>query len=171
MMTKSIVTETVRRRRQRGQSLIELGAAMIVVVPVLLLLIDLAIIAIAAGLNDTVCRDSARAAASGPPASAPVVYNQEVGSSTTPYKRALAVIKSIYATNIPAKVRDTIRVIETVQDVPPAPQGGSVSGYVLVQTTIDVYPPFLVRAIMPTGIALTCSHNVPYTYVVPNTTP
>ncbi|HEY9789983.1 MAG TPA: hypothetical protein V6D22_06275 [Candidatus Obscuribacterales bacterium] len=159
------------KRHAAGQSFIELGAAMIVLVPILLLLIDLSIIAIAAGLNDSVCRDSARAAASGPPAGTPVAYNQVLPPASEPYKRALAVVKSIYATHIPAKVRDTIQVTESVVDVPPAPQGGSVTGDVAVQTTIDVYPPFIVRAITPGGIALACRHSVAYTYVVPNTTP
>ena len=158
-------------RARRGQSFIELGVAMIVVVPILLLLIDLSIIAIAAGLNDAVCRDSARAAASGPPAGSSPEAGRIVNPSEEPYRRALAMVKRVYATTIPAKVRETLNIRESLVDVPPAPQGGAVSGRVMVQTTIDVYPPFMVKAVTPTGIALSCSHEVPFTYVIPNTSP
>lgn len=145
----------------------ELAATLIVVIPMFLVLMDLVILAIGATLNDSVCRDAARAASAGPPANHSAVMNQVLAPSTAPYQRAVAVVKNLYCTSIPAKVRDNPDVIETLNDVPPDPAGGAVQGEILVRTTVDVYPLFLVRAIAPCGVTFSACHTVPYTYVVP----
>lgn len=157
--------------RARGQGIIELVAALVCITPFILLLIDCGMLAIGAGLNDQVCKDAARAAASGPPGESIVGLNRPVGPGKIPHDRALSVIKRVYATNMPMKVRDTIVASESVRVVPPSLVGGAIDGDITVQTTMDVYPPFLVGAIVgPGGISLKSSHKVPFTYVVPNTT-
>lgn len=158
-------------KRQRGQGLAEVVAVLICVVPVVLLVIDAGMIAIGAGINDSACRDAARAAASGPP-SMLEIGQRLVGSGKSPHDRASSVVKRIYATNLPMKLRDNIETIETVIDVPPQPAGGAVDGQVSVKTTIDVYPPFLAGAVIgPKGISLKSTHIVPITYVVPSQAP
>lgn len=159
-------------RRSRGSSIIEMVAVVVMLVPFILALIDCGMIAIGVALNDSVCRDAARAAASGPPGDTTVGDNRNVGPGKNPYDRALAVVKRIYDTKLPMKVRETIKTTESVRAVPPPMVGGAVDGDVSVTTTIDVFPPFIVGAVVgPGGIPLESKHNVPFTYVVPNTTP
>jgi hypothetical protein len=158
----------VRVRSKKGQSFVELGAVLIVAVPVMLLLADCAFIIIGAATNDAVCRDVARAAASGPPGLLTEGDNRSVGIGAAPYDRAQAVLKHVWITNMPMKVRDTVEIVETITDAPPATIGGAVTGDVSVQTTIDVYPSFLVKSVVGTNtLAFSSRHTVPYTYVVP----
>jgi hypothetical protein len=163
----------IRLRRRNGQSLLELSVGLMVAVPIMLLLIDCAMIALGASTNDAVCRDAARAAASGPPGQLLASTNRTVPSVEPPNQRAVAVVKRVYQSNLPLKLRETVNVVETVNGpVPAAPLGGPVSGKVAVQTTVDVYPPFLVGAFVGSGgLVFQSRHSYPYTYVVPNTTP
>lgn len=162
----------LKRRAKAGQGAVELVGALVCLVPVALVLVDLGVVAIGAGINDAVCRDAARAAAAGPPSELTVGDNRNLGNSASPYQRAVSVIKKLYNTSVPAKVRDQIEAVETVKDVPPAPTGGAIDGEVSVITTIDVYPPFIVGKVVGDGkIALSSKHSVPITYVVPNTAP
>ena len=162
-----------RLRRSNGQSLLELSVGLTVAVPIMLLLIDCAMIALGAGTNDAVCRDAARAAASGPPGQLIASANRTVPGAEPPNQRAVAVIKRVYQSNLPMKLRETVNVVESVNGpVPAAPLGGPVSGKVAVQTTVDIYPPFLVGAYLGAGgLEFKSRHSYPYTYVVPNTTP
>lgn len=166
MLSRSTVYRTTSRRR--GASLAELAGALVVVIPIILIIVDLVIIAIGASINDSVCKDAARAAASGPPADNAKAVDRRVRSSGSPYERALKVVKSVYNTNIPAKVREKLLVTETVRDVPPPPAGGAVDGEVSVQTTVDIYPPFIIGLVVPDkAVTLKSKHIVPFTYVVP----
>lgn len=159
-------------RASHGSSIMELVCVLVLITPFILLLIDCGMIAIGVALNDSVCRDAARASASGPPGALLVGTNRAVSAGQDPYDRAVAVIKRIYQTNLPMKVRNTIIASETVRVVPPPMVGGAIDGDVNVQTTIDVYPPFLVGAIVGAGgVSFKSSHRVPFTYVVPNTAP
>ncbi|MCA9805444.1 MAG: hypothetical protein KC777_25915 [Cyanobacteria bacterium HKST-UBA02] len=158
-------------RGTNAQSLTELAAALALLVPVLLVVIDLCILGTGAALNDVVCRDAARAAASGPPSDTTLATNRDVVPGKTPYQRAIAVIERIYHSNLPVKVRDDMKIIETVRDVPPPPYQGAVDGEISVETTVDIYPPFLVGAIMgavvgDAGVAVKSKHVVPFTYTI-----
>lgn len=160
-----------KNRIKRGQGLVEVVGVLICVVPAVLLVIDLGMVAIGAGLNDQACRDAARAAASGPPSDLSKGENRQVGSGTAPYDRAVAVVKKIYSTRLPMKVREKIDAVETVRDIP-TDAGGAVDGEVSVKTTIDIFPPFLAGAVVgANGVSLNCTHTVPITYVVPNKNP
>jgi hypothetical protein len=159
--------QSAKYRNIAGQGLVEVVGVMICLVPAVLLVIDLGMIAIGAGLNDQACRDAARAAASGPPSLLTVADARAVGSGTPPHDRASAVVKKIYMTNLPMKVRDNIEAFETIRDVP-TDAGGAVDGEVSVKTTIDIFPPFVAGAIVGhNGVTLTCRHSVPITYVMP----
>ncbi|HIA50965.1 MAG TPA: hypothetical protein EYN91_02610 [Candidatus Melainabacteria bacterium] len=160
-----------RKRHREGQGLVEVVGVLICVVPAVLLVIDLGMIAIGAGLNDQACRDAARAAASGPPSDLTKGENRQVGAGTAPYDRAEAVVKKIYSTRLPMKVREKIETVETVRDIP-TDIGGAVDGEISVKTTIDIFPPFLAGAIVGNqGYTLNSTHTVPITYVVPNKNP
>lgn len=143
-------------RREKGQSLVELGTALIVVIPLLLVLLNGAFVFLGATLNDAVCRDAARAAASGPPSTiAPGV----------PRQRAKSVIKRVYQSGLPMKVRESVEIVETVKDIPPDATGGAVDGQITVGTTIDVYPIFTLLGAGP--LTLKSKHTVPITYIKP----
>lgn len=161
-----------KTRRAMAQGAVELVGALVCLTPVALALVDCGIIAAGAGINDTVCRDSTRAAASGPPSDLSTAAERTVSAGKSPYDRALSVVKRMYGTNLPAKIRNSIEVHETITDVPPPPTGGAINGEVSVKTTIDIYPPFLIGAVMGnSGVCLTSKHSVPITYVVPNSSP
>lgn len=171
-MRRNEFKRQILNRKSSGSSIIEMVAVVVLLVPFILALIDCGMIVIGVAINDSVCRDAARAAASGPPGDATVGDNRSVGPGKKPHDRAIAVIKRIYDTKLPMKVRETIKATESVRVVPPPMVGGAIDGDVSVTTTIDVYPPFVVGAIVgPGGIPLESKHNVPFTYVVPNTTP
>lgn len=172
MRLKSRTSHCKKRARRscRAQGLAELAAALVIIVPLVLLVIDCVVITIGAAINDQVCRDAARAAASGPPGSLITGINRTVPAGSPPYSRALAVVQHIWVSNIPAKVRDALILTETVSDVPPAEIGGPIEGDVSVETTVDVYPPFLLRTLVGSaGIAFHSRHDVTYTYIVVRT--
>ena len=159
-------------RVKSGQSLLELAVGLIVAVPIILTLMDCALIALGASTNDAVCRDAARAAAGGPPVELSPAVNRNAGLATPPNQRAVAVVKRLYHMNLPIKVRETVNVVETVNGpVPEVPLGGPVSGQVAVQTIVDIYPPFLLGVFAGPQVTLKSRHAFDYTYIVPNTTP
>jgi len=162
---KSICRKT---RANSGTSLVEFCAVLIITVPIILSVIDLGFIALGAQMNDTVSRDAARAAAEGPPGGTPGESNATLKSSTEPYKRAQEVVENFYCTNVPAKVREDLKLTESLTDVPPNTEGGAVDGQIAVETTVDIYPPFLIGGIAEGHkITLSARHDSPYTYVVP----
>ncbi|MBS1957614.1 MAG: hypothetical protein JST89_25730 [Cyanobacteria bacterium SZAS-4] len=160
----------VTKTRRIGQGLAELCAGLVVIVPVALTCVDLGTIALGATVNDNICRDAARAAASGPPGSPVVGSARYVSPGQPPYQRALAVVRNQTPKNLPIKVGEQIQVVETLRDVPAADVGGGIDGDVNVSTSAQIVPPFLVSAITgPNGITLNSKHVVPYTYTVPQT--
>jgi hypothetical protein len=171
-IAKRPIVNKYNPRTRNGQGIVELVTALVCLVPVGLVLIDLGVVAIGAGINDAACRDAARAAASGAPSELTLADNRTIGPDKSPYQRAQSVIKKIYATNVPAKIRQNIEAIETIKDVPAIEAGGAVDGEVSVKTTIDVYPPFIVgKVVGDGGIALSAKHIVPITYVMPAAAP
>lgn len=149
----------------KGQSLVELCASLVVCVPIILACIDASYIAMGASINDTICRDAARAAASGKPQ----VVNPSrhaIGPAQDSFLRAAAVIKAHNPSNLPIKVNEQPLVFETVRDIPPSNTGGAVDGEVEVKTTVLIMPPFLVNALLPSGVNLSSTHSIPYTYSV-----
>jgi hypothetical protein len=148
----------------RGQSLIELVSVFAVLLPVVLVLIDLGVVAIAVAVNDNVCRDAARAASSGPPGTYTRCEDREVGENDPPKRRAVTVIQMSSPKGDGMKVRDNALVTETIRN---ATAGDAVDGYMTVETIMDVSPPFLVRAIAGSQVHVKARHKFPITYVVP----
>jgi hypothetical protein len=144
---------------RNGQALIEVCTILVVIIPLLLTILDCLFVCIGASLNESICRDAARAAAAGPPAL--------IDKIATPKDRALTVIKHVYYSGLPMKVRDTIVVKENVRILPPASQGGYVDGEITVGTTIDIYPPFVLNSVGSGQVVLKSQHTVPITYAMP----
>lgn len=158
------------KRKCGAQSLVELAAGLMVFVPIILVMIDCAVIMIGVSTNEAACRDAARAASCGPPSALISGAQRSVGPSGSPYKRALSVVKNVYAAGGLVSISDNLNVKETLSDpTPQAPQGGPVIGEVSVETTAEVAPPFLVRIFVPNGTyQFKSTQNYPYTYVVPS---
>lgn len=145
--------------RTAGQSLVELATGLIILVPVILVLVDLAIIVTAVSVNDAVCRDAARVAASGDPADPTLIKN-----------RALQVIKEAYKAGGyiigPELVGDPV-ITKTKEPTPP--YGGPYEGTVSVQTKIVVKVPASIPKLTPSEVELNSRQEFPITYVMPNT--
>lgn len=147
----------------KGQSLFELCAALMIGLPLLLACIDVAYIALGASINDSICRDATRAAASARPQKIEP-SRHKVGPTQDAYLRAQAVVRTHNPSNLPIKVSEQVLVFELVRDLPPATMGGAVDGEVEVKTSVLIVPPFLLQAIVPSGIILSSTHSIPYTY-------
>lgn len=159
------------QRAKKGSSLVELSVGLMIVVPIVLTLIDCVMIVIGVSINDSVCRDAARAAASGEPAKLETCTSRPAGPGTAPYQRVLAVINSVWISNLPMKLSQEPVIKETLKDVPPQELGGAIDGEVSVQTTMHVYPPFLVGACVGDKLNFQSTHVVNFTYVVPKPKP
>ena len=81
-------------RVRSGQSLAELAAGLMILVPVFLLVFDLAVCIIADTINENVCRDAARAASAGVPA--PFTSFNGTTIPADAFQRAQAVVKHVY---------------------------------------------------------------------------
>lgn len=150
----------------------ELAAGIAVAIPVFLAVIDLGFIAMGASTNDSVCREAAEAAASGPPSTMTAPSSHALSQGQSGYDLAVSVIKVHQPTKLPAKVSEQPVVSEQLVDVPPPEQGGSIDGDVSVTTTVVIRPPFLVGAYFgPGGVSLSSKHVVPITYVIPQVAP
>ncbi len=146
--------------RKAGQSMIELCAGLIILVPIILGLVDLAFLIAAMQVNDAACRDAARAAAAGPPTEA---FQRASGvaqatNRTQGYIKGPTVTQSDVTTN-PASIAD------------PGPFGGPYQGTVRVKThvqlTMPVPIPFIPQTTQP--MEFVAQQEFPITYVKPNT--
>jgi len=167
------------RRRNSAQSTVELVTGIIIFVPIVLLFIDLALVAMASTTGDSVCREAARAAAKAPP----VVYTQTGGSvpavtysGDLSTNRAQAVIDAANTNkgSVQQYALDSIAFDQTsltfnnagTGNIPQ--QGGLWPGTVTVTTSCTVHPLSVLNVINGgQGIKLSSSQNFPFTYVVP----
>ena len=147
-------------RRARGQSLMELAVGLAVLIPVILVIFDLAMIVLAVQTNDALCREAARAAASGDP--------------NTMNQRATAVIKQ---QNLKSKgMASNYQLISLTSTASASylaslgQYGGPVNGNVTAQTQVDVKP-FVVQYAYggQSPLQFKSSQTFPFTYVFPNT--
>ncbi len=150
------------KRLRSGQSMVELVCGLFILIPLVLVLFDLAVIVIAVQVNDQTCRQAARAAASGDPASAmqraqAVVARANQQGSSMMSNYTLAAL-NFNPTTLPGDAAALV------------PFGGTVTGTVSVDTTVDVKP-FIVPYVYSGGAPLTfrSSQTYPFSYVVPNT--
>lgn len=154
-------------RRGSGQSLIELTAGFVVLVPVLLVLLDLSVIIYGVQLNDTACHNAAQAAAAGEPTEAhyraQTIVNQ-VNSRTTGQLVSHFALDGTVECKIetaPVPYRDPM----TGMTVNP---GGVITGTATVVTTVEIRP-FIVYHVYGGRLPLKFSsrQSIPIRYVVP----
>lgn len=163
----------MRISKRRGQSIVELCVGLTVLVPIVLLVFDLAVIVMAVQVNDSTCREAARVAASGNLGD--LATNSLMGSDI--YKRADAVVKR--ANTQSAGILSNFRLQSVTTNPPEASikntitalgkTGGPVTGTVTVVTTVEVRP-FLVKYAYSGGAPLVfqSGQSFPFTFVVPN---
>lgn len=133
-------------------------AGLAILIPIVLILIDIGTIVIGVTMNDSVCREAARAASIGPPNGV---------TPGEPKRRAeLVVAKHIGAGAV--KMTPTVTVTENVTSLPNAQYGGPVDGEVTIETTCNVFPPFLVSVVVgPGGVQFRARQTFPYTWIMP----
>ena len=154
------LTINSRKRRSLGQSMIELTAGLFLVVPIVLVLFDLAVIVMAVQINDSTCREAARMASKGDPLTASQRANAVVGRAN---KQGSSMLSKFAVVSCHSIV--TAADINALQ-----PFGGPVSGNVTVVTEVEVRP-FVVAIVYQGGgpMKFRYSQTYPITYVVPNT--
>lgn len=150
--------------KKRGQSLVELGAGMVVIIPIILIIFDLSVLVIAVQNNDNACREAARIAASGDPSSAQVRAEAVVTRANAAAGGLVSNLRLVSVVLTPANVATQVAALQ--------PYGGTITGTVSVCTDLDVRP-FIVQWIYAGGkpITVRSSQSFPFTYVVPNTAP
>jgi hypothetical protein len=156
---KNLGNALVLNRKRRGQSLVELVCGLLVLIPIILVLFDLAVIVLGVQLNDSTCREAARVASLGDPLTA----------ST----RAQAVIDRANASG--SSMLSNFKLVKCVSTVTAADIaalgafGGPISGSVTVDTEVDIRP-FVVAVVWNGGAPLTfrSEQTFPFTFVVPN---
>lgn len=150
-------------KRRKGQSTVELVCGLFILIPLVLVLFDLAVIVIGVQVNDQTCRQAARAAASGDPGSA----QQRAQAVVARANQQGSSMLSNYTLTLPLTFNPANVATQAANLVP---YGGTVSGTVTVETTVDIRP-FLVPYVYSGGAPLTfrSSQTFPFTYVVPNT--
>ncbi len=145
------------RRHTRGQSLVELAAGLMVMLPVILVLVDLAIITTAITANDAACRDAARVAAAGEP----------VGNNVE--DRAKQVLKQAYQSGGYITGPTLVEAKGVGIVAPDATYGGPYQGKVSVETEIVVRVPASIPGITPENVTLHSKQEFPVTFVKQNT--
>jgi len=128
-----------------------------VMLPVILVLVDLAIITTAIQVNDATCRDAARVAAAGEP----------IGTNIQ--DRAKQVIKEAYQSGgyITGPTLVEAKGIGIV--APDATYGGPYQGRVSVETEIVVRVPASIPTLTPDKVTLHSKQEFPVTFVKQNT--
>jgi len=150
-----------RVRKRRGQSIIELAVGLIALIPIVLVIFDLAVIVIAVQINDSTCREAARVAASGKP-------SDQQSRAQAVVNRANAKTAGMLS-NFQLIGTPTSTVTQATADAL-APYGGSLNGTVTVVTQVDVKP-FVVQVVYNGSgpLQFRSQQTFPITYVVPNT--
>lgn len=148
-----------RRNNEKAQSAIELVAGAMVIIPLVLFGIDCSVMYMGQSMNASICRDAARAAASGPPT--------VLSPTLTPRARAEAVVRRSQKTEGAIRLDPNPIVTETVVRTPTQPFGGMVEGTVTVRSSVDVYPPFIIRHCVNRGaVRVTAEQTFPFTWVM-----
>lgn len=150
-------------KKKRGQSIIELAVGLLCLIPIVLVVFDLAVIVIGVQINDSTCREAARVAASGNPNDATARAKAVVARAN---QRAAGMLSNFTliepVTLSPANLLTQMAQLQ--------PYGGPVSGQVTVQTEVDVKP-FVVQYAYSgqSPLKFRSQQTFPFTFVVPNT--
>lgn len=163
-MKKTILSDA---RKNSGQQIIEMAAGLLVLIPVIMGLIDIAVVLIGVNVNDTVCRDAARAAAQGNPLASP-------GSGSYSMDRAQAVVTQ--RDNQKGGYIAKIQLLTTGSDgssvnagtpLPDPTFGGAFTGSVSIVTQTTVKIPAYIPGVVPNQIDLKAKQVFPITYQQP----
>lgn len=136
-------------RSRKGQHLVEAAVVCICLIPIALFLLDVTFIFLASNLNDAVCRDAARAAATAEP-TLTQAGTVPLASSRPNYERAQSVVANAYTQQakdksyIEALILDPNQSKIRLRTVPNSPSGGSYQGTVTVITQVKVKLPVVV---------------------------
>ena len=151
-----------KRRNGRGQSITEVIIGGMVLVPVVLAIIDLAVVVIGGEIVNDLAKQAARAASSGDPVTANQRAQAIVARANQQGSSMLSNFTLTGTTFNPATLIADRNALN--------PYGGTVSGTVTVSTTVDIRP-FLVPYVYSGGAPLTfrSAQTYPFTFVVPNT--
>jgi len=149
-----------RSRRISAVSMIELCVGLIVLLPVIFTVFDLAVIVIALGTNDSACREAARLAATGDP----LLASQRAGAAVARANETNSQLANNYA------LVSCILTIPNAQLTALSATGGQAVGAVTVTTQVDIYP-FIVHwayaGIKPLQFASQETFPFSYTYPQP----
>ncbi len=171
------------RSRKPGQTLLELAAILMVIIPTVLLFLDLVLIAAVVQINDNIARNAARQAANGPPTSvggssssgsgmlatiAPQAYNRANACVAQANKSYSGVIANFAIANSWTNL--TSADIQNWQI-----SGGELlhysgnqisTGLVSITTTVQVKP-FLLPLVLASSKVMTfnATHTFPFSYV------
>ncbi|HEY9777341.1 MAG TPA: TadE family protein [Planktothrix sp.] len=156
------------KRRKKGQSIVELAVGLMALVPIVLVVFDLAIIVIGVQINDSTCREAARVAASGNPTDANARATAVVARANQRSQSMLSnftLVKVDATTQAPwPSMNAQLASLQTY--------GGPVQGTVTVQTEVDIKP-FIVEYAYngKSPLKFVSQQTFPFTYVVPNSAP
>jgi len=149
-------------RNASGVHLVELICGTFVLLLIVLMLFDVTILFQAVNMNSSICREAARAAASGAP---------EAISKGAPEQRAEAILQKYSKGMGMMRFNPECIVNEEVKlPLPKPPLGGAVVGQVTVETKVDVDLPFKPWPIPPGPFSFKAKQTYPYTYTVAATT-
>lgn len=137
--------------------MVELVAGLIILVPIVLGLFDMAVVIMANQVNDNACRDAARVASTGRPT---------VDEATA---RANQVLKQVYQTGGYLEGPTLVGATPLNIKAPDPVFGGAYSGSVRVETKMIVHMPAPIPGILPAGQEFHAAEEYPVTFVEPNT--
>jgi Flp pilus assembly protein TadG len=150
-------------RRKRGQSIVELAVGLMALIPIVLVVFDLAVIVIGVQINDSTCREAARVAASGNPNDALDRAKAVVARAN---QKASGMLSNFQLVPQPNGVKTNV-----TSNLPQLLQyGGPVQGTVQVETEVDIKP-FVVQFAYngQSPLKFRSRQSFPFTYVFPNT--
>jgi Flp pilus assembly protein TadG len=138
--------------------MVELLCGIFVLLFIVLLLFDLTILLEAVNMNNSICREAARAAASGAP---------DALSHGAPLQRAEAIVQKYAKDSGMMRFRPVCVVKENLSlPLPTPPLGGAVVGQVTVETVVNIELPFNPWPLPHEGYSFTARQTYPYTYTV-----
>ncbi|HEY9711973.1 MAG TPA: hypothetical protein V6C72_00810 [Chroococcales cyanobacterium] len=153
----------MKRNKGRGQSIVELCVGIIVLIPIVLVVFDLAVIVIGVQINDSTCREAARIAASGQPTA--VDANQRAQAVIDrANNRSKGMLSNFKLVSV------TLNNINGAQLAQAQQYGGAVSGTVTVQTQVQIRPFVVSYVYNGSGpMVFGAKQTFPFTYVYQNT--
>jgi hypothetical protein len=155
-----VLLRSSRKTKSAGQSIMELAIGLIVLVPVMLVIFDMTVIAVAVTTNDSLCREAARAAAAGDPATMQTRANAIIVQANKKAQGMMSNYQLVSLTNTASAA-----YLASLGQY-----GGPVKATVTALTQVDVKP-FVVQYAYAgkSPLQFRSQQTFPFTYVFPNT--